>query len=92
MRVLFEECAFSCRTASQPPRQHANPYIYRDVNPERPGTTQMVGHGTSTALHDRVIGIANEPGERAVGRLESEVRDWLATGIEASRLNQRSAN
>jgi len=31
-------------------------------------------------------------GERAVGWLESEVRDWLATRIEASRGNQRGAN
>jgi prophage regulatory protein len=28
-------------------------------------------------------------GERAVGWLESEVRDWLATRIETSRFNQR---
>ena len=31
-------------------------------------------------------------GERAVGWLESEVRDWLATRIETSRSNQRGAN
>ena len=31
-------------------------------------------------------------GERAVGWLESEVRDWLATRIETSRGNQRGAN
>jgi len=31
-------------------------------------------------------------GERAVGWLESEVRDWLAGRIETSRSNQRSAN
>ncbi len=30
-------------------------------------------------------------GERAVGWLESEVRDWLATRIETSRGNQRGA-
>ena len=30
--------------------------------------------------------------ERAVGWLESEVRDWLATRIETSRGNQRGAN
>lgn len=30
--------------------------------------------------------------ERAVGWLESEVRDWLATRIETSRSNQRGAN
>jgi prophage regulatory protein len=28
-------------------------------------------------------------GERAVGWLESEVRDWLASRIDASRCNQR---
>jgi prophage regulatory protein len=27
-------------------------------------------------------------GQRAVGWLESEVRDWLATRIETSRFNQ----
>ena len=31
-------------------------------------------------------------GERAVGWLESEVRDWLATRIETSRGNQRGAS
>ena len=31
-------------------------------------------------------------GERAVGWLESEVRDWLATRIETSRDKQRGAN
>jgi prophage regulatory protein len=31
-------------------------------------------------------------GERAVGWLESEVRDWLATRIETSRGNQRDTN
>jgi prophage regulatory protein len=31
-------------------------------------------------------------GERAVGWLESEVRDWLASRIETSRSNQRGAN
>jgi prophage regulatory protein len=31
-------------------------------------------------------------GDRAVGWLESEVRDWLATRIETSRGNQRGAN
>ena len=31
-------------------------------------------------------------GERAVGWLESEVRDWLATRIETSRGHQRGAN
>ena len=31
-------------------------------------------------------------GERAVGWLESEVRDWLATRIATSRCNQRGAN
>jgi prophage regulatory protein len=31
-------------------------------------------------------------GARAVGWLESEVRDWLATRIETSRGNQRGAN
>jgi prophage regulatory protein len=31
-------------------------------------------------------------GERAVGWLESEVRDWLATRIDASRFKQRNAN
>ena len=31
-------------------------------------------------------------GERAVGWLESEVRDWLATRIDASRFKQRGAN
>ena len=31
-------------------------------------------------------------GERAVGWLESEVREWLATRIETSRSNQRGAN
>jgi prophage regulatory protein len=31
-------------------------------------------------------------GERAVGWLESEVRDWLATRIETSRGNRRGAN
>jgi prophage regulatory protein len=31
-------------------------------------------------------------GERAVRWLESEVRDWLATRIDASRFKQRSAN
>ena len=31
-------------------------------------------------------------GERAVGWLESEVRDWLATRIETSRCKQRGAN
>jgi prophage regulatory protein len=31
-------------------------------------------------------------GERAVGWLESEVRDWLATRIETSRRSQRGAN
>ena len=31
-------------------------------------------------------------GERAVGWLESEVRDWLATRIHTSRVNQRGAN
>jgi prophage regulatory protein len=31
-------------------------------------------------------------GQRAVGWLESEVRDWLATRIETSRGNQRDAN
>ena len=31
-------------------------------------------------------------GERAVGWLESEVRDWLARRIETSRGNQRGAN
>jgi prophage regulatory protein len=31
-------------------------------------------------------------GERAVGWLESEVRDWLATRIETSRGNQHGAN
>jgi prophage regulatory protein len=31
-------------------------------------------------------------GQRAVGWLESEVRDWLATRIETSRGNQRGAN
>ena len=31
-------------------------------------------------------------GERAVGWLESEVRDWLARRIDASRGNQRGAN
>ncbi len=31
-------------------------------------------------------------GERAVGWLESEVRDWLATRIETSRNDQRGAN
>ncbi|MGC1387871.1 MAG: AlpA family transcriptional regulator [Steroidobacteraceae bacterium] len=31
-------------------------------------------------------------GERAVGWLESEVRDWLATRIETSRGNHRGAN
>ena len=31
-------------------------------------------------------------GERAVGWLESEVRDWLRTRVELSRCNQRGAN
>ena len=31
-------------------------------------------------------------GERAVGWLESEVRDWLASRIETSRSNQRGVN
>jgi prophage regulatory protein len=31
-------------------------------------------------------------GERAVGWLESEVRDWLATRIETSRANQRGVS
>jgi prophage regulatory protein len=31
-------------------------------------------------------------GERAVGWLESEVRNWLATRIETSRGNQRGTN
>ena len=31
-------------------------------------------------------------GERAVGWLESEVRDWLATRIEISRCRQRGVN
>jgi len=31
-------------------------------------------------------------GERAVGWLESEVRDWLASRIEISRGSQRGAN
>jgi prophage regulatory protein len=31
-------------------------------------------------------------GQRAVGWLESEVRDWLATRIETSRGTQRGAN
>ena len=31
-------------------------------------------------------------GERAVGWLESEVRHWLATRIDASRGSQRGAN
>ncbi len=31
-------------------------------------------------------------GERAVGWLESEVREWLATRIATSRCNQRGAN
>jgi prophage regulatory protein len=31
-------------------------------------------------------------GERAVGWLESEVREWLATRIETSRGNQHGAN
>jgi prophage regulatory protein len=31
-------------------------------------------------------------GERAVGWLESEVRDWLASRIDASRGDQRGAN
>jgi prophage regulatory protein len=31
-------------------------------------------------------------GERAVGWLESEVREWLAARIETSRGNQRGAN
>jgi prophage regulatory protein len=30
-------------------------------------------------------------GERAVGWLESEVRDWLATRVDASRGNQRGS-
>jgi len=31
-------------------------------------------------------------GERAVGWLQSEVRDWLATRIESIRCKQRAAN
>ncbi len=31
-------------------------------------------------------------GQRAVGWLESEVRDWLATCVETSRCKQRGAN
>jgi len=31
-------------------------------------------------------------GERAVGWLESEVREWLATRVATSRCNQRGAN
>lgn len=31
-------------------------------------------------------------GERAVGWLESEVRDWLATRVANSRCNERCAN
>jgi prophage regulatory protein len=31
-------------------------------------------------------------GDRAVGSLESEVRDWLATRVETSRCKQRDAN
>jgi predicted DNA-binding transcriptional regulator AlpA len=35
---------------------------------------------------------ARKLGDLAVGWLQSEVRDWLATRIETSRGNQRGAN
>jgi prophage regulatory protein len=57
--------------------------------------TQLTGLGRSMIYQMQAEGRFPQRiklGERAVGWLESEVRDWLATRIETSRGNQRDTN
>jgi prophage regulatory protein len=56
--------------------------------------SQLTGLGRSMIYQMQAEGRFRQRiklGERAVGWLESEVRDWLATRIETSRCNQRGA-
>jgi prophage regulatory protein len=56
--------------------------------------TQLTGLGRSMIYQMQAEGRFPQRiklGERAVGWLESEVRDWLATRIYTSRGNQRGA-
>jgi prophage regulatory protein len=57
--------------------------------------SQLTGFGRSMIYQMQAEGRFPQRvklGERAVGWLESEVRDWLAARIETSRGNQRGAN
>ena len=54
--------------------------------------TQLTGLGRSMIYQMQAEGRFPQRiklGQRAVGWLESEVRDWLATRVETSRCNQR---